>query len=855
MFVVKMRPTPARKIVAQQSSLSCQNSASRQLAWSALLFVCTSSFVVSGCGGVVALSGTSGSNTADAPSLVSTPSSLDFGSVSVGNSANQKISLANKGSDSVQISEFSLSSTAFSVDGAGKLPITLASGSSLNLTVHFSPNSGSDASDQLSVITSSSSTPAATIKLHGKGSSGSAEISGLVCDEGKVTGSGSDSCTINTNIAAPSGGLKVHLSSNTSAIKVPASVTVPAGTNSAKFTATVSKVSADQTGVITATQGGNTQSFTISLSPATGGGSPELPEIIGLTCEEATVTGAASDSCTISISSAAQSGGLQVHLSSNTSAIKVPASVTVRAGASSAKFTATVSKVSADQTGVISATQGGNERSFTISLSPPSSAVGAPDIRSVSCATTSFTGAGKTACAVSLSATSSKALTVSLASTSSAVSIPAIAVVPAGTTSASFTANVAAVGNAQTATISATLNGSSRSVAIQLNASKTSAASLSLSTTSMQFGDVSVGTAVTKSVTLTSTGNAPVTVKSDSITGTGFTVSGGNFPSALKPGEAMVLTVHFNPTTAGSSTGQLAIASSAGTQAVSLSGAGTTTAPTLSTLSCGNTSLTGSVSDSCKVILSGAAPKSGITVALASSSTKVKVPASVTIPAAATSATFTADVSVVSAAQSVTLTASTGSTSKSLSLQLTPAAAQLSVDATSVSFGAVILNQITTEVVVLKSVGKAPVTVQSLSVSGSGFSLSSVSLPATLNPGQTLLLTLAYKATSNGSQKGQLTIVSNSSTNPTLTINLSAASTPHQVELTWNAPADSSAVSNYKVYRALSGTGSFARVAVTGQTTYTDTAVQSGNAYDYYVTSSGSGGESKPSNTFTAKIP
>ena len=81
------------------------------------------------------------------------------------------------------------------------------------------------------------------------------------------------------------------------------------------------------------------------------------------------------------------------------------------------------------------------------------------------------------------------------------------------------------------------------------------------------------------------------------------------------------------------------------------------------------------------------------------------------------------------------------------------------------------------------------------------------------------------------------------------------ASTPHQVELTWNAPADSSAVSNYKVYRALSGTGSFARVAVTGQTTYTDTGVQSGNAYDYYVTSSGSGGESKPSNTFTAKIP
>jgi hypothetical protein len=858
MFVIKMRPAPARNIEAQQSFLSCQNPSSRHFSWLALFFVGVSSIAVSGCGGVVALSGSSGTNTTDATNLVSTPSSLEFGSVSIGNSVNQKISLANKGSDSVQISELSLSSTAFRVDGIGKLPITLASGSSLSMTVHFSPNGSSDSTDQLSVITSSSSTPAATIKLHGKGSSSSAEISGLTCSEGKVVGSGSDSCTIITNVAAPSGGLQVHLSSNTSAIKVPASVTVPAGTSSVKFAAAVSKVSTDQTGVITATQGNNVQSFTISLSPpSSAGGSPELPEIIGLTCDDSKVTGAGSDSCTIVTNIAATAGGLRVDLSSNTSAIKVPASVRVPAGASSAKFAATVSKVSADQTGLISATQGSNVRSFTISLSPPTSAVGAPDVRSLSCANTTFTGAGKTTCLVSLSATSSRALIVALASTSSAVSIPASAAVPAGTTTASFTASVAAVGNAQTASISASVNGSSRIVSMQLNASKASAASLSLSTSSMQFGDVSVGTAVTKSVTLTSSGNAPVTVKSDSITGTGFTVSGGNFPSSLKPGEAVVLTVHFNPTAAGSATGQLAIASSAGTQAVSLGGTGTTTAPTLSTLSCSSTSLAGSATDSCKVILSGSAPKNGVTVSLASSSTNLKVPASVTIPATATSATFTADAAAVSAAQSVKLTATAGSTSTSISLQLSPAAAQLSVDATSVSFGAVILNQITTEVVTLTSVGKAAVTVQSVAVSGTGFSLSSVNLPATLNPGQTLLLTLVYKGTTSGSQKGQLTITSNSSTNPTLTVSLSAASTPHRVELNWNAPAGSSnPVSSYKVYRANGGTGSFAKIAVTGQTGYTDTSVQSGDTYDYYVTSVGSsGGESKPSNTFTVQIP
>ena len=516
---------------------------------------------------MVALSGSSGSNTADAPSLVATPSSLDFGSVSVGNSANQKISLANKGSDSVQISQLSLSSTAFRVDEEAKLPVTLASGSSMSLVVHYSPTASSDSSAQLSVITSASSAPAATIKLHGKGSNGSAEIIGLTCDAAKMTGAGSDSCSIATSVAAPSAGLAVRLASNISAIQVPASITVPAGASSVKFVATVSKVSAGQTGVITATQGGFVKSFSISLSPpTTAGGTPDLPQISGLTCDDANVTGAVSDSCTIVTNIGAPSGGLQVLLSSNTSAIKVPPSITVPSGASSVRFVAAVSKVSANETGVITATQGSVAKSFAISLSPPASAVGGPELKSLSCGGTSFTGAGKAACTVSLTAASSRATAVALASTSSAVALPVSATVLAGSTTASFTANVAAVGNAQTATISASVNGSSRTVSLQLNASRTSAPALSLSTSSLQFGDVSVGTTITKSVTVTSTGNVSVTIKSDSTAGAGFSVSGGAFPTALKPGHSLSLTVRFNPATAGSATGQLTISSNAGDQ-------------------------------------------------------------------------------------------------------------------------------------------------------------------------------------------------------------------------------------------------------------------------------------------------
>ena len=755
MFEVKMRPAPARKIVVQHSFHSFQSRVFSDRILLAFLALCISCLGVSGCGGVVALSASS-SNKTDIASLVATPSTVEFGSVGIGNAASQKVSVVNNGSNSVQISELALSSTAFSVDGEGKLPATLAAGASLSLNVHFTPNSESDLSGQLNVMTSSSSSAAAAIKLHGKGATGSAEISGLSCDQAQVSGSGADTCTISTSMAASSGGMQVHLSSNSSAVKVPASVKVPAGASSVKFAASISKVSSDETGTITASHEGVSKSFSITLSPA-----------------------------------------------------------------------------------------------------PTSS--GGPELKSLSCAGTSFTGAGKTTCTATLSAKAPKALAVALASTSSSVVVPASTSIASGTSSASFTATIDAVEKAQTVTLSATANGVAREAEIQLKASKGSASkpAITLSTSSMQFGDVAVGTAVTKSVTITSTGKVPVTLKSDSTSGAGFSVSGASFPVSLKAGDAVVLTVHFNPTAAGAATGLLSIASNAGTGAVSLSGNGTTSTATLSALSCGSSSIVGSVADSCKVTLSGSAPKGGVTIALASSSANVKVPASITIPATASAATFTASAVAVSTAQTVKITATAAGASRSISLQLSPALAQLSVDAKTVSFGAVILNQATTQIVTLSSVGKAAVTVKSISISGTGFSLSSVSLPATLNPGQTLVLTLVYKASAAGSQTGLLTINSNSSTNPTLTVNLNATTGGHRVELSWSPPNSSSdPVSNYKIYRETGSSGGFAKVATTAQPTYTDTNVQSGTTYHYYVTSVGSsGGESKPSNTFTATIP
>jgi len=193
-----------------------------------------------------------------------------------------------------------------------------------------------------------------------------------------------------------------------------------------------------------------------------------------------------------------------------------------------------------------------------------------------------------------------------------------------------------------------------------------------------------------------------------------------------------------------------------------------------------------------------------------------------------------------------------------VTLQLNAGTPGLSVNATSVAFGDVVINNATTQTVTLTSSGTAAVTVNSIAVAGSGFSASPVSLPAALKPGQTLSVTLTFDPTAVGAASGQLTIASTASTNPTVTIGLSGTGDPHQVDLNWVAPTGSSVpITGYNVYRAARGTGAFALLNSGGtQTTYVDTTVLGTQSYDYIVKSVDSTGtESAPSNTTTVTVP
>ena len=283
-------------------------------------------------------------------------------------------------------------------------------------------------------------------------------------------------------------------------------------------------------------------------------------------------------------------------------------------------------------------------------------------------------------------------------------------------------------------------------------------------------------------------------------------------------------------------------------------------AAALSAISCSSGSLTGAASDACSVNLTAAAPSGGFAVALASNNTALTVPASLTIPAGAVSASFGATASAVSTTQTATVTASASGVTKATSIQLNAGTAGWSMGSASVAFGNVNLNTTSTQSVLIKSTGTAALTISSGSVAGTGFSISGLSFPTTLNPGQSATLNIGFDPTTTGTKTGTVTLVSNASSGGTATIALSGTgqSTAYAVDLTWGAPASSTdPVAGYNVYRSANGGGyQLLNASVNAPTSYSDSTVQSGTSYQYYVESvDAQGNQSTPSNTWSVTVP
>jgi hypothetical protein len=421
-------------------------------------------------------------------------------------------------------------------------------------------------------------------------------------------------------------------------------------------------------------------------------------------------------------------------------------------------------------------------------------------VQSLTCGNQSMTGAGTTQCTVTLSSTAPSAgFVAALSSDKAAVSVPGSVTVVTGASKATFPATVAAVSATQTASLTANAGGSIASFGIQLNAYSPA---LSVSSTTVSFGAVSAGQTATSSVQLTSSGNAPLTISSILVAGSLFQATGLTTPLTLNPGQSARLTLQFHADHVSSFTGVVTISSNSPVGAATINMSGDGVAPALAGLTCNDSIVTGSKTEGCSVSLNAAAPDGGVTVALSSNNGAVSVPASVVVPAGASSASFAAAVAAVSTAQTASITGTASGSAKSFGLQLNVAAPALTVSSTSVPFGAVVVGQTATSTVSLTSSGNSPLTISSISVAGSLFKATGVTVPLTLNPGQTATLTLQFYSDHTSSFTGIVTILSNAAPGAA-TINMTASGGPSVSGLTCNttsyaaAGTDSCLVSLY----------------------------------------------------------
>jgi hypothetical protein len=306
---------------------------------------------------------------------------------------------------------------------------------------------------------------------------------------------------------------------------------------------------------------------------------------------------------------------------------------------------------------------------------------------------------------------------------------------------------------------------------------------LSLSSASLDFGNVTAGTSKTLTATVSNTGTASITVSSASISSQYFSLSAPSLPVAVASGASTPVTFVFSPNAAGAFNGTVTITSNASnaTATLSLTGTGITSAQlgaspgnesfgsvTIGSNSAQTVTLTNNTTATVNI---SQAAVSGTGFTLSGITTPLAINASKTTTLTVTFAPKAAG------AASGTVTITSDAPNPSLAVPVTGtgvAQGALGASPTSLNFGTVKVgsNQALAETVT--NTGGSSVTISQVAVTGTGFVLSGISTPATVAAGKTASFTVTFTPTSATSASGSVTVTSNGS-NPTLTVALTGS--------------------------------------------------------------------------------
>ncbi len=183
---------------------------------------------------------------------------------------------------------------------------------------------------------------------------------------------------------------------------------------------------------------------------------------------------------------------------------------------------------------------------------------------------------------------------------------------------------------------------------------------------------------------------------------------------------------------------------------------------------------------------------------------------------------------------------------------------QLTVSPGTLSFGSVNLGS-NKKLTGTLTAANSNVTVSSAAWNGSGYSVSGITFPVTVQSGKSVSFTVTFAPQAVGSATGKISFVSDANNSPA-TESLSGTGTQvaqqHTVNLSWT-PSTSS-VSGYNVYRGTQSGGPYSRLnsSLRTSTTYSDSTVTSGLVYYYVATAvDSSSTESAFSDEVVAVVP
>jgi hypothetical protein len=503
--------------------------------------------------------------------IVSSPSSLGFGSVQLGKNQTLSGALTNTGGSSVTISQANISSNGFNLSGLN-LPLTLAAGQSVPFSVTFSPLSNGSGNGALSFVSDASNgtlmvplsgTVSAAGSLSAVPSSlnfGSVQTSAAKTLAGTLTNSGGSSVTISQASVSGSGFA-------ISGLNLP--VTLSAGQNVSFNVTYTSQSSGSATGAVSFTSDATNGVLAMPLSastPSVGVGSiasapaslnfGNVPAATPKTLSE-TLTNSGDASLTISQANVSGAGFSMTGLT-------LPVAL---AAGQSATFNLTFTpQASGAASGNLSITSNGSNSTVNIPLTANVASAGALSTSDSSLNFGSIPVNGNATQSETLTNSGGTTITVTQANVSgngfsaSGLNLP-LTLTPGQSFTFAAKFNPAAGGDA-TGSISVISDASDPSVTITLAGTATVAGQLAISPSTLDFGSVTVGQNKSLTATLTATGSS-VTVSNAGTSTAEFTVSGLSLPLTLSAGKSATFTITFKPSSSGAAAANASFTSNA----------------------------------------------------------------------------------------------------------------------------------------------------------------------------------------------------------------------------------------------------------------------------------------------------